>query len=147
MSSIILILKSFNLISETLNLGCSVIRHSLHAGIFSHKIFNFKIGLLQLYFQCFNLFLEVNDAVLIDIWLNPLLFLWSLFLVKQEWVFFFKGHNQIVKAKEVSLKLSQFIDIVFKMTDQDVLLVVFGLSCVVGFHSGISVVQIFAEHV
>lgn len=96
MSSIIFIFKPFNLIPEALNFGCPVVWHSFHARVFSHKILDFNIGLLQLYFQCFNFLLEVDDAVLINVRLHSLLFLRSLFLVQQQRVLFLEWQDQIV---------------------------------------------------
>ena len=90
--------------------------------------------------------LSISDLILPLLTNVPLLLLTPFLLVEEEGVLVFQSDNEVVKFEKVRLELPEFVEVVFEVGNELILLVVFVLGSVMGLHSSISIVKVFTIH-
>jgi hypothetical protein len=108
---------------------------------------------LDVDFKGIDLFFEIEDGVSIDVCFDsewerklPLLFFWPLFLIDEERVLVFEGGNEIIESEVIGFELSELVDFLFELIDEEVFLFIFDLGELVGLDGSLSVVEVLAVH-
>ena len=118
------------------------IRSSIWIDAFWRLIFRISIS----YLKSIILFLSISPLTLEIVKWLLLLFFWSFLFINEQTILILKTGNKIIESEIVSFELSQFINLFFKLIDQNVLLIIFNLWILMNPNCCIRIVEIFAVH-
>ena len=149
----VLIVDRLDFHGDLLNLIEASVVHTLLEGVLPDEFFDVQAGFLEIDLQMVYFFPEVQDGVLVNVTLYPRislgipLFLFGpVFVLVQHLILLSKLENQSIEFLVVDLNALQFKHLVLERVDHHVLLVIFGLSQVVGPHCSLGVVQVLRIH-
>lgn len=105
-----------------------------------------KTGLLKIDLQNINFFSKIQDGVLVDVTFDSLLLFSTILILRKELILLSELEDKGVEFLIVNLDSFEVEDLSLERVDDDVFLIIFFTSQVVGPDSSFSVVKVFAVH-